>query len=49
MDSAARALSATTVVARSDVRSSEICDERTWLRSEVWPAGVWPPARCPGS
>ena len=35
IDSAPRALSATTVVARSEARSSVICVERTWLRSEV--------------
>ena len=40
MDSASRALSATTVVARRDDRSSEISFERTCARSDVSPAGA---------
>ena len=49
MDSAPRALSATTVVARREARSSEISEERTWLRSEVRPLGTWLDEFPPGS
>ena len=47
MPSASDGLSATTVVDRSDVKSSEIWFERTWPRREVRPLGVevadcWP-------
>ena len=49
MDSAPRALSATTVVDSNEASSSEISDERTWLRREVSPLGTWCEELPPGS